>query len=333
MAGKFFRVAENRIRKVSPGKTRKSQFAKSHLEVRMFNVGGGEAILLVFPGKRAWLVDCGSGSGDRKNETLGTRLAEYLAERGLVLEALIPSHPHKDHGGAFGWLLFAGPTLAGTVTLYRSDTPSWDREKKWIAELWEELARLGSGLEEVALTNAHREVRIADGVEAHLFAGSGAGAYTSLFLHLRFHQARLLFTGDSYCRYELKLLESFGDGDFRSDVLKVTHHGSSSGTAQGMVDAVKPGIAIVSTAADGGHRLEKDTLKRLGGHKRPRRVFETHVDGDIILRTDGGAFGDGILYQVEFEEPGRFESALGAATRSLTTVNKERTTSKHSACE
>ncbi len=73
----------------------------------------------------------------------------------------------------------------------------------------------------------------------------------------------------------------------------MTHHGSSSGTARVIVDAVRPGIAVASTAPDGGHRLEMDTLARLGG---PRAVFETLVDGDIILRADGRGYGGGILY-------------------------------------
>ncbi len=70
MAGKFLRVLENHARRVLPGTARKSKFEKSHLEVRMFNVGDGEAILLVFPQKRAWLVDCGSGTGKTRNQTL-----------------------------------------------------------------------------------------------------------------------------------------------------------------------------------------------------------------------------------------------------------------------
>ena len=73
----------------------------------------------------------------------------------------------------------------------------------------------------------------------------------------------------------LKLLDAFGEEDFRTDLLKVTHHGSSSGTAKIVVKAIKQGIAIASTAEDGGHRLEKDTLKRLGGHGKPRRWYKS----------------------------------------------------------
>ncbi len=332
MAGKFLKVLEGKSRRALPKSARKKKLAKSHLEVRMFNVRDGEVILLVIPKKRAWLLDCGASTGDKRNKTLGTKLADYLKKEKLVLEALVPSHPHKDHGGAFSSLLKAKPKLANKVWYYRSDDASWKKTKGWIPELNKELKKLGSKLERVVLKNAHREVSIADGVSAHLFAGSGDGAYTSLFIHLRYHNARLLFTGDVHCKYEKKLLDAFGEEDFRADLLKVTHHGSSSGTANIVVKAVKQGIAIASTAEDGGHRLEKDTLKRLGGHGKPRRVFETLVDGDIILRTDGNKYDGGILYQVEFESPGRFAADLGATVLPLTNVNKTRTSTNDPKC-
>ena len=83
-----------------------------------------------------------------------------------------------------------------------------------------------------------------------------------------------------------------------------------------------------------GNRLDLDdsefstTDSPLRGLGRPRRVFETHVDGDIILRTDGGKYGDGILYQVDFRRPGEFATTLGATVASLSKVNKARQTSK-----
>ena len=79
------------------------------------------------------------------------------------------------------------------------------------------------------------------------------------------------------------------------------------------MNIVKPGIAIVSTADVAGHRLERDTLERIGGYGWPVRVFETRVDGDIILRTDGILQDKGLLYQVQFESPGSFATDLDAA--------------------
>ncbi len=42
----------------------------------------------------------------------------------------------------------------------------------------------------------------------------------------------------------------------------------------------------------------KDRLLEIevDGEIRPRQVFETVVDGDIIVRTDGVPYRDGVLY-------------------------------------
>jgi len=325
------KVTRGRSDPASPDSSRKASFAQSNLELRMFNVGEGECMLVVFPNERAWIVDCGSGNsrtGD--NQRLGTDLGGYLLERGLKLEALVPSHPHIDHAGGYRWLLEAQPSVAPKVWLFRGNE-AWDTGSTWIDELDQETAKLGF-FEEVALEDSERVVEIDKDTTAHLFAGANDAAYTSIWAHIRFRESRLLLTGDVHCPYENRLLRLFGDYDFGSDLLKVTHHGSSSGTGVDFLQRVRPGLSIASTALDDGHRLEKDTLARLGGLGQPRRVFETHVDGDIIVRTDGHAYGDGILFDVELETPGRFTAGLGAFVQPLSVVDQARTESASPGC-
>ena len=53
-------------------------------------------------------------------------------------------------------------------------------------------------------------------------------------------------------------------------------------------------------------------------------MYETLVDGDIIIRTDGQTFEDGILYEATFNNPGQFAPALGETTIDLNVVNGDR---------
>lgn len=338
----FLKVVEDEARNARPNAARRMQFEDSHLEIRMFNVDEGEAILVAFDNERAWLIDGGANSV-QNNIDLGQGLIEYLeGDPPLRLEAIVASHPHRDHAGAFTTILGLGsPQFAPIITFYRSGTAAWQKDPIWLTNLRSEVAtgQTAGEVVETIITNDRQVVNVTDGVEAHLFSGSGSGKLVSLFVQLRYRDARLLFTGDAKCDYESDLLQTFGEDDFRADVLKVTHHGSSSGTAKRVVDAVRPGIAIASTANSGGHRLERDTLCRLGGRPaqdrpRTRHVFETHVDGDIILRTDGRPYQDGFLYQVEFDSPGHFAPVLGADVMPLQDVDAERTTSgSHPECE
>lgn len=333
MAEKFIKVLENRAEPASPDQRRRAAFRRSHLEVRIFNVGAGEAILLTFPDKRTWLIDGGATNSTPRNDLLGAQLAKYLKDNALILEALVPSHPHKDHAAAIAPLLAKKPKLARKLMYVRSEDPTWHTAARWLGELEDELGALSTRrLQEIPLANQLKTLS-EKRYRAHFFAGVGDGAYTSVFLHLHYGGARLLFTGDAQCEYEGQLLDSFSkEDDFRADVLKVTHHGSSSGTGRRLVDAVRPGIAVASTADDEGHRLEADTLQRLGGRSGRRFVRETVVDGDIILRTDGQPYGGGILYQVEFEKPGALAGATKAEVLSLKAMDKKRSRSAHRAC-
>ncbi len=320
----WIRALEDEARSARPGIARQSSFAASNLEVRMFSVGEGEAILVVFPGGRTWLIDGGTTNSLSPNERLGQLLVGHLEARGLTLEACVASHPHVDHAGALATILTSrSQALAPTVTVYRADV-AWTGTAAWLKRYQQAVSSRGSAVKEVKLSDAHREVPIADWVTAHLFAGSGDGPYTSLFMQLRYGAARLLFTGDAHCAYELELLKAFGAADFRADMLKITHHGSSSGTAGRVVEAVKPAFAIASTADEGGHRLEADTLERVLGPASKRRAFETLVDGDIAVRTDGQPYGGGLLYQLEFTSPGEFAGELGAEVMPADQIQRQR---------
>ena len=52
--------------------------------------GKGEAIVLTFPGKRAWLLE---GGCDNNLKMLAPALVEFLNKEQLALEAIVLSHP------------------------------------------------------------------------------------------------------------------------------------------------------------------------------------------------------------------------------------------------
>ena len=100
-----------------------------------------------------------------------------------------------------------------------------------------------------------------------------------------------------------------------------------------MIDAVKPGIAIASTAHDGGHRLEADTLERVTG-RGDVEVFETIVDGDITLKTDGQRNTEGVLYKVElWQDDGLFAEGLAVTRVELAAVDADRQRTDDPECQ
>lgn len=333
MLGGFYNVLDNGVEDADLTDTKQKAFHSSQfLEIRMFNAGNGEIVLLTMPDRRSvWIVDAGSGA---KINAPASAIVDFLGSQ-LVLRGVVLSHPHQDHGRAIAKVLKTAP-LVQQVTFYRSDDPRFWPATGWLSNLRTEVS--AQGVEEIVVTKGEpqRSVDFGAGVVADMFTGDHRKkGLTSIFLIVRFGAARLLFTGDvADCKYEQELLDQFGSADFEADVLKLTHHGNSNGTSRKLLCAVKPGIAIASTARDSGHRLEGDVIDRLQAGASAPEIYETHVHGDIVLRTDGTRNGNGVLYHVERMAPGRFENALRATTGTVKNAERERTgAGKHKTCK
>ncbi|WP_245984906.1 ComEC/Rec2 family competence protein [Biomaibacter acetigenes] len=87
----------------------------------------------------------------------------------------------------------------------------------------------------------------------------------SAVIKVTYKSTSLLFTGDAEKLSEEEMLKL--GFNLRADVLKVGHHGSSSGTSEEFLSAVSPRYAIISVAKnnDYGHP-HKETLRRLAAY-------------------------------------------------------------------
>lgn len=95
-----------------------------------------------------------------------------------------------------------------------------------------------------------------------------------------------MLPGDAMREVEAVLLDS--TAHLSSDVLKVAHHGASSATISGFLDAVNPSIAVISAREENSF-LSQDVLRRLtnaGIH-----IFRTDINGNIVITSDGTTLG------------------------------------------
>ncbi len=63
--------------------------------------------------------------------------------------------------------------------------------------------------------------------------------------NLNINNFKILFLGDA----EANFIERIGD-DLVSDILKVSHHGSKSGTDEALINLIAPKIALISVGKD-----------------------------------------------------------------------------------
>ncbi|MDD4248932.1 MAG: lamin tail domain-containing protein, partial [Methanosarcina sp.] len=108
----------------------------------------------------------------------------------------------------------------------------------------------------------------------------------SVVLKVSYGEVSFLLMGDAGLETEENLMNAGYDLD--SDILKVGHHASRSGSGDEFISAVSPEISVIEVGADNdyGHP-HPEVLERL---QKVSRVYRTDLDGSIVVTTDGSAY-------------------------------------------
>ena len=284
----------------------------------MFELHGGEAIILRYK-KKAILVDGGEG-GIWEHRDLGGKLRGFL-EGKAKLEAIVLSHNHLDHSNAIGSMLKGDRTiLEDDVKFYHQNEPRLTSPffKKIIAELRsKKIKKIKiNEWEDIILPSwkGKLPIRLFCGPK---ISGKNTRFYRSILMRFPFGSATFLFTGDiDSSPTERDLVEIDDTRDFLKNVhvLKITHHGSHNGTEDYFLDKTSPFLFFTSSTGidDEQHDLSKAVECRIESYIKKNTekfdvdyypIFNTHWEGNLIIRTDGtkrtlgGA--QGILFEVE----------------------------------
>jgi len=256
-----------------PGRSAPLPLPRDELELRVFDVGQGDAILLRF-GDNALLVDAGPDP-ETAREVLLPRLARLGVEG---LDGLVLTHADADHIGGAADILRALPVATVWMASSSQDHP--------LLSVIEDAARRGgTWIEEPVDGQAlgwHPAVSVQMNI-ATLSVASGDNNQ-SMVLHVRYGESDFLLTGDIERAAERALVEAVSS--LEVDVLKVAHHGASTSSSPEFLAAVKPQVAVISAGLGNAFNHPRDdVLRRLraaGAH-----VYRTDLAGDVVVRTDG----------------------------------------------
>lgn len=195
-------------------------------KVVMIDVGQGDCFLVQQPFNQGnILIDTG---GLKNKDIASLTLVPYLRSQGINrLDYVFISHNDFDHCGAYD-SLFEQIEIKQTITTYQ---------------------------EEIEIGNVKIEM---------LKSGIGTDDINdkSLIIKATINNLVYLFMGDASNRVEHKLIENYPD--LKVDVLKVSHHGSITGTSSEFLEAIRPKIALISCGQNNryGHP-NKGVLERL----------------------------------------------------------------------
>jgi len=246
---------------------------EGEMEVHFIDVGNADSIL-IRQGAKNLLIDAGE-RGDVDD------ILEYFEQHGVErLDMVIATHPHADHIGAMPEIIkhipiskfvmsFMPEEATPTSAIYRDMLIALDEKGVLVEEavlgtvyeLGEARLQILSPLEESNETND-----------------------MSVVTRLTFGQHAFLFTGDAGTAVEKQLMKS--GYDLKADVLKVSHHGSTTGNSAAFLKKVDPAYAVIPCGADNtyGHP-HKEVISRLNNRKIP--FYRADVYGDIVFTSDG----------------------------------------------
>lgn len=247
----------------------------NQLRVDFLDVGQGDSALIRSAAGKTVLID----GGPREAAAI---VDATLNERGIhTLDLVLLTHRHLDHLGGLRTVLERHGTRMFLDAPYPHDIPEYGRllaelDRQHVLVRQAEFGRvidLGGGAlltllgpPQPMLTGTRSDVN-ANGIASRLDCGS----------------LSILFAADSQAQSERWLLES--QVRLRAAILKVSHHGSRTGSTPKFLQAVQPWLAIISVGADNEYRHpDPQTVERL--QRSGARVLRTDTDGPIAIESD-----------------------------------------------
>ncbi|RCW65309.1 DNA internalization-related competence protein ComEC/Rec2 [Saliterribacillus persicus] len=242
--------------------------------ITVLDIGQGDAIIIELPYRKGVIMIDAAGTMTKNftepsNKNFEEIIKPFLLSKGITkIDALFLSHDDHDHIGSVPFILDEFIVDKVFTTKYF--------DKAWISEYIinnKETAfhHLTGGQ---ILSIAGHKIEVLLPVEDNFDKNDN-----SLVLRSRFGPYTWIFTGDIGEKAELELMSLYPN--LGSDILKVSHHGSSSSTTDEFLEGVKPKAALISVGVNNRYNHpNKEVLERLG--EKEIAVLRTDQSGAII---------------------------------------------------
>ena len=244
------------------------------LKINFIDVGQGDSCLITTPQNKKVIVDSG---GSESYDVGKNVLLPYLLDKRITkIDYIMISHFDTDHCKGFEYVL-ENLKVKNVIISKQSETSENFKQimkiirKKRINLI---VVQKGSKIKidnftTVDIISPHSE-NIADNMNDN-----------SIVAKLEAYNFSILFTGDASEKIEKELIKE--KINLKSDILKVSHHGSKTGTSEEFLKSVKPKIALIGVGENNkfGHPT-KDVIKRLTENKI--KIYRTDTDGEIRIK-------------------------------------------------
>jgi competence protein ComEC len=238
-----------------------------------FDVGQSESILLLYQGNSILI--------DSATVDYAYPLVQTLKKLGIKnLDYCIFTHPHYDHMGGSSAILRSFEPSKVYVTKY-----DYNSLKKWWFKVYQKTIAYTDTSPEIL---SKGDIIGINDLKLHVISPI-SNSYEnlndySIGIKASLQDIDILLLGDSEASAEHDLIES--EYLLESEILKVSHHGSTTSSTQEFLAKVLPDYAIMSVGKNNpyGHP-KKSTLQKLSSIGA--KIYRTDQNGTILIITDG----------------------------------------------
>lgn len=251
---------------------------KSKLNVFMIDVGQGDSFLIKFPNGKTALVDAGEANPFVDNgERVIIPLLDYLGidriDYGFI------SHLDLDHYGGFVSLIYNKRIDQVFRPLPDSSSKSI-RLEKFLKEM-----KIKTGIyDKTSFDVGNVKIYFLNDPLSYSYKKFSSNDRSGI-IKVVYGKTSFLFVGDCEHPAEYFLASNFGNM-LDSDVLKVGHHGSETGSSKAFLKLVSPDISLVSAGVKNkfNHPAESviKSLKKINSE-----IYRTDEVGAVLLQSDG----------------------------------------------
>lgn len=278
-----------------------NQLQGKTLDIHFIDVGQGDAIYIEFPDEKSMLID----GGDRFNKNKELVL-NYLKTLDIdYIDYVMLTHTDSDHVGSLDNVINAYQCKSFYMPYLAPKNIENDIDSGVIStKVYEDFYKCVIN-EDFTVNNQSIDASINYNIGKFDIVGNDYSMnvfcqeksfyqglkYGSKYMNdqspicvLNCFDRKIVFTGDAEELMENRYLSLTEDID--ADVLKVSHHGSSSSSTAEFLDLIDVEYAIISCGEDNKYsHPHQETIDRLFEYG-VKDLFRTDLNGDIVLKID-----------------------------------------------
>lgn len=248
---------------------------EENLKIYFIDVGEADSTLIYNNGEYS-LIDAG-------NNKDGKKLVKYFKSLGIAkFKYVITTHAHEDHIGGMD-------NIIREFDIEKFLIPNIYVDNMTYTEVIKELKNKNITIE---TPNIDDSFNMKDVKFKVLSIGNDINNLndSSIVLKANYKNTNYLFMADATTNVEEKIINK----DIKSDLIRISHHGSYDSSSYNFLEKVNPKYAIISTEENNDyhfpHNVVLNNLNNLD-----IKIYRTDQDGTIIASSDG----DNIIFNTK----------------------------------